>query len=379
MTLSAALATSTSYIIQPELKAVARALNSSLPVVSLVAASAVVGYLLGLALLVPLVDRIRAHFLVTGQLLVLGVGLLIAASAPDPAILGVGLFVAGVCASTGAQMSTLAGKYSPRQRRGRVLGTVTAGISAGILLGRIVGGALANWIGWRPTLLTFAFACGLFAVAAFCILPRNVIPAAEPYRAAIRSLPRLLASNRVLRIAAMSGALWFLSFNLIWVSLSLALSLPPLNLSSAVIGLYSLAGLLGIAATRIAGALADRHPAHLIILAGLALSFVSTVTMVFTLDTAPILLVALALFDAGLFAAQVTNQSRVLGLDPKHPAKFNSAYMVVYFVGGSVGTGIGGSIVDWLNWPGAAAIAGAAVAAAAMIVLTTAETVRPAP
>jgi predicted MFS family arabinose efflux permease len=88
LTLSAALATSTSYIIQPELKNVARDLNSSLPLVSLVAASAVVGYLLGLALLVPLVDRIRANCLVAGQLSVLSLGLLIAASAPDPAVLG---------------------------------------------------------------------------------------------------------------------------------------------------------------------------------------------------------------------------------------------------------------------------------------------------
>jgi MFS family permease len=159
LAVAAAVATATSYVLQPELPAVARDVGSSLPVIGLVAALPIGGYLCGLALLVPLADRIRSHRLISGQLSVLAAGLLIAAIAATPLVLGAGLFVSGLCASTGAQMSSLAGRYSEPSRRGRAVGTVTAGISAGIVLGRILGGTLADWWGWRAMLLVFAAAC----------------------------------------------------------------------------------------------------------------------------------------------------------------------------------------------------------------------------
>nr|WP_269091188.1 MFS transporter [Actinopolymorpha cephalotaxi] len=367
MALAAALATSTSYAIQPELTTVAGDLGSTVPVVSVVAGSAIVGYLLGLATLVPLVDHLPPNRLVAGQLTCLAAGLVLAAAARSPLALGAGLLVSGMCSSTGAQLSTLAGKHSPPQHRGRAVGSVTAGISAGILAGRIAGGALADRVGWRWTLLIFAVACVAVAAAAGVVLPRARVAAAEKYLDVIRSLPTRVATHRVLRVSAVSGALWFFSFSLVWVGLSLALALPPLRLSPTAIGSYSLAGLLGIVATRVAGALADRHGSPRVILGGLALSFVCTVTMVFTLDVAPVLLVTLALFDAGLFAAQVANQSRVLSIDPRRPAKFNSTYMVVYFVGGSLGTAVGGGLVNTVGWPGVAATAAAAIAVAAVL------------
>jgi len=67
---TAALATSTSYVIQPELTEVARDLGSSVSTISVTAGSAIVGYLFGLVLLVPLVDHLRSNLLVAGQLTV---------------------------------------------------------------------------------------------------------------------------------------------------------------------------------------------------------------------------------------------------------------------------------------------------------------------
>src|ERR1700743_2364102 len=173
LAVAAAVATSTSYVLQPELPAVARDVGSSVPVIRVVAAVPIGGYLFGLALLVPLADRVRAHRLVSTQLSVLAAGLLIAAFAATPLVLGAGLFVAGLCASTGAQMSSLAGRYSGPVRRGRAGGTVTAGISAGIVLGRILGGTLADWWGWRTMLLVFAGACVALAFAAAALPART--------------------------------------------------------------------------------------------------------------------------------------------------------------------------------------------------------------
>nr|WP_246597785.1 hypothetical protein [Nocardia tengchongensis] len=79
----------------------------------------------------------------------------------------------------------------------------------------------------------------------------------------------------------------------------------------------------------------------------------------------------LGLFDAGLFAAQVANQSTVLAIDPAATARFNSAYMLVYFVGGSAGTAFGAAAVSWFGWAVTAFIAAGAI----VIVVAAAITV----
>ena len=68
LAVAAAVATSTSYLLQPELPVVARDVGSSAPVIGVVAALPTGGYLFGLALLVPLADRMRSHRLICGPL-----------------------------------------------------------------------------------------------------------------------------------------------------------------------------------------------------------------------------------------------------------------------------------------------------------------------
>jgi predicted MFS family arabinose efflux permease len=71
-----------------------------------------------------------------------------------------------------------------------------------------------------------------------------------------------------------------------------------------------------------------------------------------------------------LFAAQVANQSTVLAIDPIAPAQFNSAYMFVYFIGGSIGTAFGAAAVGWFGWPLTTAVTGIAIAVAMLITAT---------
>lgn len=361
LALAAAVATSTSYTVQPELDLIASDLTASLAATSAAAGLPIVGYMLGLALLVPLVDRFPAHALVPAQLAALAASLVLASLAPSVELFGAGLLLSGICASTGAQMSTLAAKHAAPGRQGRALGAVTAGISAGILVGRMVGGGLTDAVGWRAMLLIVAAACLLCALLGRALLPRHVERAPGSWLSGLLSAPQLLRTHPGLLTAASAGALWFFAFSLVWVGVSLALSLPPHSLAPTTVGLYSLAGLAGMAATPLAGRLADRFGSRPIVLAGLALALACTLAMAPGLAFAPLLLIALALFDAGLFAAQVANQRRVLTLDPQRPAQLNSTYMVIYFIGGSLGAAAGGPIVSTLGWPTAATVAALAI------------------
>ncbi|WP_324190201.1 MFS transporter [Nocardia cyriacigeorgica] len=376
MSLAAALGTSTIYPLQPAIADVAGSLHSSIAAVGFSLACGPVGYMIGLGLLVPLVDRFPPGRILAIQFGALAVALAVGAVAGRAWQLGLLIGVIGACSAVGASLSSLAGRLAPVHQRATILGVVTAGISAGILAGRITGGWLTDEIGWRGMLLVFATACLIAAGCCLMALPNTVGTAELRYLATLRSLPGLFVRHATLRFAAIRGALWFFAFCAVWAGLAVALSEPPFSYSAEQIGLYALAGLAGIPATQVAGVWTDRVGAPRVILAGLALAGATAVVAGLTLDNIVVTLVCLALFDAGLFAAQVANQSTVLAIDPTAPARFNSAYMLVYFVGGSLGTACGAAAVEWFGWPATAAIAVGAIGLAAAITGITSASAR---
>jgi predicted MFS family arabinose efflux permease len=367
MALAAAIGTATIYPMQPAIGEVAGGLQVSVAEIGLALAFGPVGYLLGLALLVPLVDRFAPRVVLSTQFGALAAALAVNSVVGTTWLLCLVTCVVGAGSSVGAQLSTIGGRFAEPRRRATVLGIVTSGISAGILTGRIVGGWLTDVMGWRGMLLVFAAACALIAVAARFLLPTAAATVTSGYLATLRALPLHYVRYPSLRLAVGRGTLWFFAFCAVWSGLAVALSQPPYSYSSERIGLYAVAGLLGIAATRIAGAWTDRVGARTVILVGLAVAVTAAAGLGASLSNTAVTLLCLGLFDAGLFASQVANQSTVLAIDPDAPAQFNSAYMLVYFIGGSVGTAFGAAAVGWFGWTTTAAIAAAAIALAAAI------------
>ncbi|MBP1821829.1 putative MFS family arabinose efflux permease [Mycobacterium sp. OAE908] len=367
MALAAALGTASIYPLQPAIADVAGSMHASLATVGIALACGPLGYLIGLALLVPLVDRFSPRHVLSTQFGALAIALGVNAVVGTPWLLALVVGVIGAGSSVGAQLSSVAGRFANPLRRATVLGIVTAGISAGILLGRIVGGWLNDEIGWRGMFLVFASACAIVSVAARFVLPDAAGSVTAGYLASLRKLPGLYVRVAALRLAACRGALWFFAFCSVWAGLAVALSQPPFSYSSERIGVYAFAGLLGIVATRVSGASTDRVGARRVILVGLVIALAATVTLAVCLSNAAVTLACLALFDAGLFAAQVANQSTVLAIDPTAPARFNSAYMLVYFVGGTLGTAFGAAAVGWFGWPAATAVAACAISLAMTI------------
>jgi predicted MFS family arabinose efflux permease len=373
MALAAALGTASIYPLQPAIADVAGALGASLAMVGVALACGPLGYLVGLALLVPLVDRFAPRRVLSTQFGALAIALAVNAVVGTPWLLGLIVGVIGAASSVGAQLSSVAGRFANPRRRATVLGLVTAGISAGILTGRIVGGWLNDEIGWRGMFLVFASACVTVAVVAFFVLPGAAGTVTSGYLASLCELPGLYVRFAPLRLAAGRGTLWFFAFCAVWAGLAVALSQPPFSYSSERIGLYAFAGLLGIVGTRVSGAWTDRVGARKVIVVGLVLALAASTMLGACLSNAAVTLACLGLFDAGLFAAQVANQSTVLAIDPAAPARFNSAYMLIYFIGGSLGTAFGAAAVGWAGWPATTAIAAGAIALAMIITVTIRE------
>ena len=369
MSLAAALGTATIYPLQPAIANVAGSLDASVAAVGVALACGPLGYMFGLGLLVPLVDRFPPGRVLSAQAGVLAAALLVSSVVGSVWALGAAIGVTGACSTVGAGLSSVVGRLASPHRRATMLGIVTAGISAGILAGRIVGGWLAEVIGWRGMLTVFAAVCAAVAVGLLLVMPRTRGGAERGYLATLRSIPGLYVRYTALRLAATRGALWFFAFCAMWAGLAVALSQPPYSYSAERIGVYALAGLLGILATRVSGLWTDRVGARRVVLAGLVIAGAAAAIIGFALPSAAATVACLALFDAGLFAAQVANQSTVLAIDPAAPARFNSAYMLVYFVGGSLGTAFGAAAVERFGWPATTTTTAVAIAVAAAITL----------
>ncbi|MFE3176142.1 MFS transporter [Amycolatopsis sp. NPDC059090] len=369
ISLAAALGTAAIYPLQPAIAEVAGGLGASLGAVGVALACGPVGYLCGLALLVPLVDQFPPRYVLSAQFAALAAALGLNAIVGQVWLLGLVLGVLGACSSVGAGLSSVTARLSSPDRRATALGIVTAGISAGILAGRIVGGWLADLIGWRAMLGVFAAGCAVVAVAVLLVLPTVAGANNRGYLATLRSIPGLYLRYSALRLAAVRGTLWFFAFCAVWSGIAVALSKPPFSYSAERIGLYAFAGILGMLATRIAGSWTDRVGARRVILCGLSLAGVASAALAIALPSTVSTLICLALFDAGLFAAQVANQSTVLAIEPSAPARFNSAYMVVYFAGGSLGTAFGATAAERIGWPLTALVTAAVIAAAAAVTL----------
>ncbi|MGY0022227.1 MFS transporter [Streptomyces sp. YJ-C3] len=350
---TAGIALANNYAVQPALGDVARDTGTSVAAVGLVTTAALAGCIAGFALLLPLADRTAPRRLVTGQLALLAAGLLLASAADGLGPLLVAYAVVGAGASVSAGASTIAGRGVPGERRGAAVALVAAGMSAGILLSRLVGGALADTLGWRGMLLVFAGLVLLCAAGAWLWLPGERPTPTGSYLATLTALPGLLRRYRTLRRAVVSGSLWYFAFSLVWVALTVRLAQPPYALDAAAIGLYSLAGALGFAALPAAGRLGDRFGPRAVICASMGVAGIGAALLCTGLDTPAVTAAGLALVDAGCFTAQAANQARILGVDPRRGGSLSGVYLLLYFLAGVVGSALAAPLIEAGGWPAA--------------------------
>ncbi|MEU6553275.1 MFS transporter [Streptomyces sp. NPDC046915] len=365
---TAGTAIANNYAIQPALTSVAAELDVPVSLIGFIPTAALAGCMTGFALLLPLADRLAPNRLVAVQLTALAAALTLAAAAPGASVLLAAYLLIGAAASVAGQAGTIAGRHASPGRRATGVATVAAGMSAGILLSRLAGGALTDILGWRRMLLVFAALALLGAVAAGTRLPRQRPHSGHSYRAVLTSLPPLLREFPQLRRAVVVGGLWYFAFNLIWVALALALAEPPHSLDPTAIGLYSLAGLLGLAVLPLTGRLADRHTPATVITTCVLAAAAGTILLATGMNTPPAIVLGLALVDAGCFAAQAANMSRIIALDPHRSGSLTSVYLVLYFTIGAVGTALAAPLLDSFGWQGVTLAALAALLLAVPLV-----------
>src|SRR6201999_750324 len=91
----------------------------------------------------------------------------------------------------------------------------------------------------------------------------------------------------------------------------------------------------------LAGKSADRRGPRIGITFGIAVCAVSYVVFGFSTTSLPGLVIGVLLLDIGVQSAQISNQARVFSQRPEARSRLNTIYVVFYFAGGAIGSGLG--------------------------------------
>ncbi len=354
MAAACGIAVANLYYSQPMLPDIARSFGASANVTTLVPMLAQIGYALGLFLFVPLGDTVDRRRLVLALLVGVIVSLVGLAVAPSLVWVDIASLTVGTSSVVAQILVAFAAQLSPPQRRGRVVGTLQAGILAGILLARTVSGTVSAHLGWH---LMF----GLAAVVnlGLLITLNRVLPQTPPttslsYARALWSLKDLWQSHAQLRLSSVIGALLFAAFSVFWSTL--AFHLAEFGYGPQAAGLFGIIGVAGAAAAPVAGRLTDRRGAAFTV--GLGSMLAAVAFLIFGVAGSSLLVIGLGVvvLDIGIQAAMNGNQSTILGLAPHASSRTNTIYMVFYFVGGALGSYTAGLAWHHFSWFGVSAL-----------------------
>jgi predicted MFS family arabinose efflux permease len=359
----AAISVANLYYAQPMAALMAASFRVSVSALGVALMSSQLGYALGMLLLVPLGDGRERRGLMTATALASAATLLGVSFAPSfPALAGASLLSGFANCLPQMAVPFAVGLVEP-PARGRAIGTVMGGLLAGILLSRTVSGILAVWIGWRGMFLGAAAVMAGLALIIRLGLPEQGPAVALPWLRVLASLGHLVRSEPLLRRHALVGACGFAGFSVFWSTL--AFHLARLGYGSRTAGLFGALGVAGVAVAPLVGRFAGRIPPTRINLVGLAAVIAGFGVFAAAGPSMFLLGVGVVLLDAGVQASHLANQTIIFGLNPELRNRVNAVYMVVYFVGGALGTVAASIAFEHWAWTGVCAL-GAVAAAAGM-------------
>jgi predicted MFS family arabinose efflux permease len=353
------LSVANTYYVQPLLDVIARELHAGQAATGLLVTVGQLGYAAGLVLLVPLGDLVDRRRLVTGALLVAGLGLGAAALAPGLGALGLALAAVGVTSVVAQILIPFAATLAPDAERGRIVGSVMTGLMVGSLLSRTLAGLVAQAAGWRAMFWLGAAAMLGLAALLWRRLPHLAPTVDLPYRQLLRSVGTLVAREPVLRLRSAYGALAFGLMSVFWTTLAFVLASGPYGYGEAAIGLFSLIGIPAAFAAPYVGRFADRG--HVRLATGAYLGLIAA-GLVLALAGAQHLLAlagAAVLVTGGAQALHVTNQSEIYALDASARSRITTAYMTSFFAGGTAGSALAAMAYAASGWTAVIGLGGA--------------------
>jgi predicted MFS family arabinose efflux permease len=342
------------YYAQPLLHTLGHAFHVGTATTGLLVTVGQIGYVFGLAFLVPLGDLVERRNLISISLTALAAGQAVAAIAPDLAVFAAAVLFVGVATFIAQVIVPLSSQLAEPHERGKVVGTVMSGLLLGVLLSRTLSGLIAEAFGWRVVFASAAVAMLILAAVLRRTLPRIEPTSDLPYGAALRSVLTLIRSEPVLRQRMVLGGSAFGAFSILWTSIAFLLSGvhgSHYHYGNATIGLFGLAGVAGACAAQLAGRLADRGHVAATTTATLLATLASWLVLDLGSRSVIVLILGIMLLDLGVQGTQISNQSAIYRLHADARSRITTAYMSAYFLGGVLCSSVTGALYASDGWP----------------------------
>ena len=370
MAIASGVAVANIYYNQPMLADMARSLKVTPHTIGLVATATQIGYAAGMPVFIPLGDFIERRRLVTSLFILVGCSLCCAALATNLLWLTAASFAIGVTTVIAQVLIPFATELVPPAEQGRTVGTIMTGVLLGILLARTLSGIVAGHFGWRTMFWLAAATSFLFAGLLRARLPLIHAHSKISYPALLRSIGGLIVELPKLRQVSLVAAMFLAAFSGFWTTLVFLLERAPYHFGAQIAGLFGLIGAAGAFIAPVAGRLADRRSTRYVVgLAILTVLAAFAILWIFGLHLWG-LIIGVIVLDAGVQAAQVANQTRVLSLRPEARNRVNTVYMVSYFTGGSLGSFAGSWAWGIWGWNGVCLIGIAFMLIAGILLLS---------
>lgn len=358
------LAVANVYYAHPLLDIIAADFGISHAAIGLVVTWTQIGYGFGLLFLVPLGDLLDRRRLIAGQFLLLVLALAAISTARSGTVLLAAMMATGLLAAVAQTIVAYAASLARDDQRGAVVGTVTSGIVLGILLARAISGSLSDVFGWRSVYAASAVMFCVMAVLLARYVPRDIQRVSVPYFRLIGSVPLIFWREPLLLVRGTLAMLIFAAITILWTPMVLPLSAPPHLLSHTEIGLFGLAGAMGVIGAAGAGRLADGGKAQRVSGTALSVMLVSWVPAALLPYSLWGLIAAVLMIDCGLQAVHVTNQSLIYRVRPEARSRIAAGYMIFYSAGCAAGSILATLVYARGGWFGVCALGGATSAAA---------------
>lgn len=255
-----------------------------------------------------------------------------------------------------------------RSSLGSSVGLYISGAAIGGMTGRLVVSILADYAGWRASLIALGLAALLSAIVFWRLSPqpRGFTPRRYSIRGILMTIGTLL-KDPGLRLLFMAGALVMGIFVTIYNFTSFRLIAPPYRLDHSAVGAIFLLYILGSASSALFGSLSGRlsrrhtfwMPAMLALI-GALLTAASPL---------PAIIAGIGITTIGIFGIHAIASAWVSHRAGAERGTASAIYLFGYYMGGSVMGPIGGVAWARMGWPGVVLFTGTLAALVLVVAL----------
>lgn len=361
------------YCVQPMMPLFSREFSINAAQSSLILSVATGMLAIGLLITGPVSDRIGRKPVMVAALF--AAALCTIASAMMPSWQGVlvmralvGLSLSGLAA---VAMTYLSEEIHP-QHIGLAMGLYIGGNAIGGMCGRLIVGALIDFVNWHTAMLIIG---GLALIAATVFW--KILPESRNFRS--RSMhPRSLLDGFTMHFRD-AGLPWLFleafvlmgAFVTLFNYIGYRLLAEPYHMDQAFVGLLSVVYLSGIYSSAKIGALADKLGRRKVLWATIVLMLAGLALTLFT--PLPLVIIGMLIFTFGFFAAHSVASSWIGRRATKAKGQASSLYLFSYYAGSSIAGTAGGVFWHLGGWNGIGLFIGGLLVIALLVALKLAR------